>query len=141
MKKRCSFFLIFLSLLGYRQAGQCFPDIKRGCIKLESSFVLIHPLLSLIHIWHGCRTGYGWCGLYGTLYGRRVHHRLEMCIRDRHKLEEAGLKFHMKGRTKSIHSIYQKMKKQKCPFEGAVSYTHLGNDSPRFVIRVLSNRK
>ena len=34
------------------------------------------------------------------------------------KLEEAGLKFHMKGRTKSIHSIYQKMKKQKCPFEG-----------------------
>lgn len=32
-----------------------------------------------------------------------------------HKLEEAGLKFHMKGRTKSIHSIYQKMKKQKCP--------------------------
>ena len=26
-----------------------------------------------------------------------------------HKLEEAGLKFHMKGRTKSIHSIYQKM--------------------------------
>lgn len=36
----------------------------------------------------------------------------------RQKLEEAGLKFHMKGRTKSIHSIYQKMKKQKCPFEG-----------------------
>lgn len=33
------------------------------------------------------------------------------------KLEEAGLKFHMKGRTKSIHSIYQKMKKQNCPFE------------------------
>ena len=36
----------------------------------------------------------------------------------RQKLEEAGLKFHIKGRTKSIHSIYQKMKKQKCPFEG-----------------------
>ena len=34
------------------------------------------------------------------------------------KLEEAGLKFHMKGRAKSIHSIYQKMKKQGCPFEG-----------------------
>lgn len=33
------------------------------------------------------------------------------------KLKEAGLHFHMKGRTKSIHSIYQKMKKQKCPFE------------------------
>lgn len=33
------------------------------------------------------------------------------------KLEESGLKFHLKGRTKSIHSIYQKMKKQKCPFE------------------------
>ena len=36
----------------------------------------------------------------------------------RQRLEEAGLKFHIKGRTKSIHSIWQKMKKQKCPFEG-----------------------
>lgn len=36
----------------------------------------------------------------------------------RQKLEEAGLKFHIKGRTKSIHSIWQKMKKQKCSFEG-----------------------
>lgn len=34
------------------------------------------------------------------------------------KLKEAGLNFHMKGRTKSIHSIWQKMKKQKCGFEG-----------------------
>lgn len=34
------------------------------------------------------------------------------------KLELAGLTFHMKGRTKSIHSIWQKMKKQKCGFEG-----------------------
>ena len=34
------------------------------------------------------------------------------------KLTEAGLKFHMKGRTKSIHSIWQKMKKQHCQFEG-----------------------
>ena len=34
------------------------------------------------------------------------------------KLKAAGLKFHMKGRTKSIHSIWQKMKKQKCKFEG-----------------------
>jgi guanosine-3',5'-bis(diphosphate) 3'-pyrophosphohydrolase len=34
------------------------------------------------------------------------------------RLKEAGLKFHIKGRTKSIHSIWQKMKKQKCAFEG-----------------------
>ena len=34
------------------------------------------------------------------------------------KLKAAGLKFHIKGRTKSIHSIWQKMQKQKCQFEG-----------------------
>lgn len=34
------------------------------------------------------------------------------------RLAAAGLKFHIKGRTKSIHSIWQKMQKQKCPFEG-----------------------
>ena len=34
------------------------------------------------------------------------------------KLQAAGLKFHIKGRTKSIHSIWQKMQKQKCQFEG-----------------------
>ena len=36
----------------------------------------------------------------------------------RQRLEAIGLKFHMKGRTKSIHSIWHKMKKQKCDFEG-----------------------
>ena len=34
------------------------------------------------------------------------------------RLTEAGLKFHIKGRTKSIHSIWQKMQKQHCAFEG-----------------------
>lgn len=34
------------------------------------------------------------------------------------RLKAAGLNYHMKGRTKSIHSIWQKMKKQKCNFEG-----------------------
>lgn len=34
------------------------------------------------------------------------------------KLKEAGLKFDIKGRTKSIHSIYNKIKKQKTAFEG-----------------------
>ena len=42
------------------------------------------------------------------------------------KLEEAGLHFHIKGRTKSIHSIYQKMKKQKCPFEGVYDVNPVG---------------
>ena len=34
------------------------------------------------------------------------------------KLEAMGIKCHIKGRTKSIHSIWQKMKKQQCGFEG-----------------------
>ncbi len=34
------------------------------------------------------------------------------------ELSKAGLSFHIKGRTKSIHSIWQKMKKQQCAFEG-----------------------
>lgn len=33
------------------------------------------------------------------------------------KLKESGLKFDIKGRTKSIHSIWNKMVKQKTPFE------------------------
>ena len=34
------------------------------------------------------------------------------------KVKEAGLKFDIKGRTKSIHSIWNKIQKQKTPFEG-----------------------
>ncbi|MCD8282469.1 MAG: HD domain-containing protein [Prevotella sp.] len=34
------------------------------------------------------------------------------------ELERFGLVFHIKGRTKSIHSIWQKMKKQQCGFNG-----------------------
>ena len=34
------------------------------------------------------------------------------------KLKQLGIKCHIKGRTKSIHSIWQKMKKQQCGFEG-----------------------
>ena len=34
------------------------------------------------------------------------------------KIKAAGITCHIKGRTKSIHSIWQKMKKQKCGFEG-----------------------
>lgn len=33
-------------------------------------------------------------------------------------LDKEGLRYHIKGRTKSIHSIWQKMKRQKCDFEG-----------------------
>ena len=46
------------------------------------------------------------------------------------KLKAAGLKFHMKGRTKSIHSIWQKMKKQHCDFEGVYDL---------FAIRIIIN--
>lgn len=34
------------------------------------------------------------------------------------KVKEAGLTFDIKGRTKSIHSIWHKIQKQKTPFEG-----------------------
>lgn len=36
----------------------------------------------------------------------------------RQMLDQAGLRYHLKGRTKSIHSIWQKMKKQQCGFNG-----------------------
>ncbi len=48
------------------------------------------------------------------------------------KLESAGLTFHIKGRTKSIHSIWQKMKKQKCGFEGVYDL---------FAIRIILDSK
>lgn len=46
------------------------------------------------------------------------------------KLAEVGLSCHIKGRTKSIHSIWQKMKKQKCGFEGIYDL---------FAIRIILN--
>lgn len=46
------------------------------------------------------------------------------------RLKAVGLDFHMKGRTKSIHSIWQKMKKQKCGFEGIYDL---------FAIRIILN--
>ncbi|WP_036875491.1 RelA/SpoT family protein [Hoylesella oralis] len=46
------------------------------------------------------------------------------------KLDAAGLRYHMKGRTKSIHSIWQKMKKQRCGFEGIYDL---------FAIRIILN--
>lgn len=48
------------------------------------------------------------------------------------RLEAAGLHFHIKGRTKSIHSIWQKMKKQRCAFEGVYDL---------FAIRVILDSK
>ncbi len=48
------------------------------------------------------------------------------------KLTEAGLKFHIKGRTKSIHSILQKMKKQKVDVDGVYDL---------FAIRIILDSK
>lgn len=45
-------------------------------------------------------------------------------------LKNAGLKYHIKARTKSIHSIWQKMKKQKCGFSGIYDL---------FAIRIILN--
>ena len=46
------------------------------------------------------------------------------------KVKAAGINCHIKGRTKSIHSIWQKMKKQKCEFEGVYDL---------FAIRIISD--
>ncbi len=46
------------------------------------------------------------------------------------RLEEAGFDFELKGRTKSIHSIYNKIKKQNVPFE---------NIYDLFAIRIILN--
>lgn len=46
------------------------------------------------------------------------------------KLAGMGIKCHIKGRTKSIHSIWQKMKKQKCRFNGIYDL---------FAIRIIIN--
>lgn len=46
------------------------------------------------------------------------------------RLLQTGLRFHIKGRTKSIHSIWQKMQKQQCPFEGVYDL---------FAIRIILN--
>ena len=48
------------------------------------------------------------------------------------RLNAMGLKCHVKGRTKSIHSIYQKMKKQNTTFEGVYDL---------FAIRVILDSK
>lgn len=48
------------------------------------------------------------------------------------KLKAAGLKFHMKGRTKSIHSIWQKMKKQNVGVDGVYDL---------FAIRIILDSK
>lgn len=42
----------------------------------------------------------------------------EFCAPIHEMLQAAGIKYHMKGRTKSIHSIWQKMKRQHCAYEG-----------------------
>ncbi len=42
------------------------------------------------------------------------------------KVAEAGLKFDIKGRTKSIHSIWNKIQKQKTPFELAAHWRYKG---------------
>ncbi|MBR1787754.1 MAG: bifunctional (p)ppGpp synthetase/guanosine-3',5'-bis(diphosphate) 3'-pyrophosphohydrolase [Bacteroidaceae bacterium] len=48
------------------------------------------------------------------------------------KLKAAGLKYHMKGRTKSIHSIWQKMKKQRVDVDGVFDL---------FAIRIILDSK
>lgn len=48
----------------------------------------------------------------------------------RQMLDAEKLDYHMKGRTKSIHSIWQKMKKQQCDFNGVYDL---------FAIRIILN--
>lgn len=56
----------------------------------------------------------------------------EFIVPIQQKLQALGLSFKIKGRTKSIHSIYQKMKKQNCDVEGVYDL---------FAIRIIVDSK
>ena len=62
-----------------------------------------------------------------------LEHDAYYMIKEKLNATKAGLKYHMKGRTKSIHSIWQKMKKQQCGFNGVYDLfaIRIILDSPR----------
>ena len=106
-----------------------FPEASRQNIARESSF-LYAPLAHRMGL-YAIKTEFEDLSLKHT--NRDIYREIAQKInetkrsRDRYisefitplkaKLDETGFDFEIKGRTKSIHSIYSKIKKQNTPFE------------------------
>ncbi|HEY5593201.1 MAG TPA: RelA/SpoT family protein [Paludibacter sp.] len=106
-----------------------YPESNRQNIARESSF-LYAPLAHRMGL-YAIKTEFEDLSLKYTnrdIY-REIAHKINETKRSRdqyisefitplkEKLNETGFKFEIKGRTKSIHSIYSKIKKQNTPFE------------------------
>lgn len=106
-----------------------YPESNRQNIARESSF-LYAPLAHRMGL-YAIKTEFEDLSLKYTnrdIY-RDIAHKINETKRSRdqyisefitplkEKLNETGFKFEIKGRTKSIHSIYSKIKKQNTPFE------------------------
>jgi len=106
-----------------------YPAEKRQSIAREASF-LYAPLAHRMGL-YGVKTELEDLSLKHTNHEiyREIAHKLNETKRSRdqfisdfitplkEKLDELGFKFTIKGRTKSINSIYSKIKKQNTPFE------------------------
>jgi len=108
---------------------EAFPEEKRQNIAREASF-LYAPLAHRLGL-YAVKTELEDLSLKHTnreIYREIAHklnetkHSRDQFISDfitplKEKLREIGFEFTIKGRTKSIHSIYSKIKKQNTPFE------------------------
>ena len=116
-----------------------YPAEKRQSIAREASF-LYAPLAHRMGL-YGVKTELEDLSLKHTNHEiyREIAHKLNETKRSRdqfisnfitplkEKLNELGFKFTIKGRTKSINSIYSKIKKQNTPFENKTKIYHFIN--------------
>ncbi|MDO9154810.1 MAG: RelA/SpoT family protein [Paludibacter sp.] len=121
--------IIIAEQLQVMRTLDCIPEQNRQSIARECSF-LYAPLAHRMGL-YAIKTELEDLSLKHTnreIY-REIAHKLNETKRQRdkyidefiaplkEKLSEPGYKFEIKGRTKSIHSIYNKIKKQNTPFE------------------------